>query len=174
VRTAEERITNAKTGGQKGQKPERFDLLPSDQLAKVARLYSFGANKYADHNWRRGFDWSLSIGALERHLAAFKHGEDFDAESGCEHLTSVVFHALALLWFMDAHPSLDDRYQTKATQYEIWYVPEAGGWDSDSFRTVESALQGPFDTRQGAERAIARRSWGPVKGGHHEVREVRA
>ena len=118
---SEVRVTNAVTGGEKGSKDERWDLLPMDQLAKVARLYAFGASKYADHNWRKGYSWNLSIAALYRHMAAFVHGEDFDAESQCEHLTSVVFHALALLWFMEAHRNLDDRYrrQQPPTEQEL-------------------------------------------------------
>ncbi len=107
----EVRVTNEKTGGQKGSKPERFDLIPAAALRKVARLYGRGAQKYADHNWRKGYNWSLSIAALERHLAAFKEGEDFDKETQCEHLASVVFHALALLVYADEHPELDDRWK---------------------------------------------------------------
>lgn len=114
----ETRVVNARTGGEKNSKAERWDLLPMDQLAKVARLYAFGANKYADHNWRKGYDWNLSIAALYRHMAAFVGGEDFDAESQCEHLTSVVFHALALLWFMDEHRELDDRYERTPPKVE--------------------------------------------------------
>lgn len=105
----EKRIVNPETGGEKGRKDERFELLPWAQLAEVAALYAKGAEKYEDNNWRRGYAWSLSAGALARHFAAWMEGEDYDAETGCHHLTSVVFHALALLYFRDAHPDLDDR-----------------------------------------------------------------
>lgn len=114
-RVGEVRVTNAKTGGQKGSKSERFDLIPAIAMRKVARLYGRGALKYAAHNWRKGYDWSLSIAALERHLAAFKEGEDFDGETQCEHLASVVFHALALLTYADEHPELDDRWKPEGT-----------------------------------------------------------
>lgn len=106
----EQRIVNTETGGEKGRKPERMELLPWDVLRRdVAPLFAFGASKYADHNWRRGFDWSLSFGAMQRHAAQFWSGEDTDEETGCAHMASVVFHALALLHFAYAHPSLDDR-----------------------------------------------------------------
>lgn len=105
----EKRIVNEATGGMKGRKDERFELLPWEELAEVARLYGFGASKYEDRNWERGYDWSLSFGALHRHAAAFWRGEEVDPESGCSHMASVVFHALALMRFARAHPELDDR-----------------------------------------------------------------
>lgn len=107
----EVRVTNEKTGGQKGSKPARFDLIPAKALWLVAELYGAGARKYEAHNWRRGYDWSLSIAALERHLAQFKEGENDDPETGCPHLAAVVFHALSLLTFTEEHPELDDRWK---------------------------------------------------------------
>jgi hypothetical protein len=105
----EERITNAETGGEKGRKPERYDLIPWAAMDDVARVYAMGAAKYDDHNWRKGYAWSLSIGAAFRHLSAFAAGEDTDAESGESHLAHAAFHLLALLTFRDEHPELDDR-----------------------------------------------------------------
>lgn len=109
---SEKRIVNAKTGGEKGTKDERFELLPWDQLGKIARHYAVGAEKYADNNWRKGYDWSLSFGAMQRHLAAFWSGEDFDEETGSPHLAAAAFHCFALMLFMDAYPELDDRPAT--------------------------------------------------------------
>lgn len=105
----EERITSS-TGGQKGRKLARFDLLPWGALTKVAEHYGRGAAKYDDHNWRKGYEWSLSVGALGRHLAAFMEGEDNDPETGSPHMAAVAFHALSLLTFMNEHPELDDRF----------------------------------------------------------------
>lgn len=107
----EVRVVDPTTGGEKGTKPQRFDLLPWDALDQVAAHYGVGAAKYADHNWRRGYAWSLSIAALSRHLSAFVQGEDFDRETGSPHMAAVAFHALALLTFMREHPQLDDRYR---------------------------------------------------------------
>jgi hypothetical protein len=108
--TGEVRVTNPDTGGEKGMKPERFGLLPWGALGTVARVYHYGAGKYAPHNWRRGYAWSLSYEAAFRHLAAFVEGEDLDPESGLPHLAHATFHLLALLVFMVEHPELDDRY----------------------------------------------------------------
>ena len=106
----EVRITSP-TGGQKGRKLARFDLIPQGALWKVAELYGKGAEKYDDWNWRKGYAWSLSIGALMRHLSLFLQGEDYDKETGCHHLTAVVFHAMTLLTFAEEHPEFDDRFK---------------------------------------------------------------
>ncbi len=105
----ERRITDPKTGGQKGEKLARFDLLPARQLVKIAEHYGRGAEKYAARNWEAGYRWSLSYGALQRHAHAFWAGEDNDPETGSPHLAAVVFHALALMEFTETHPELDDR-----------------------------------------------------------------
>lgn len=110
---SEKRIINVKTGGIKGSKQENFSLLPWEQLAEVARVYEFGANKYDPHNWRRGYDWDLSFASLLRHAAAWWEGEYDDPESGYDHMASVVFHALSLMFFRKYHPDLDTRWRTK-------------------------------------------------------------
>lgn len=101
--------TVSTTGGEKGTKSARFDLIPVGPLTTVARLYAKGAEKYADHNWRRGYEWSKSYAALMRHATQFWDGEDCDEETGLPHMASVVFHALALLEFMERHQEFDDR-----------------------------------------------------------------
>ena len=111
ARQAGEVRVTSETGGEKGTKPARFDLLPPGALWQVAELYRFGATKYADHNWRRGYAWSLSFAAMMRHAWLFWQGEDMDDETGLPHLTSVVFHALTLLTFMVEHPAYDDRFR---------------------------------------------------------------
>jgi 5'(3')-deoxyribonucleotidase len=109
--SGEVRVVNKTTGGQKGSKLERYDLIPTGPLAEVARHYGRGARKYDDHNWRRGYDWSLSYAALQRHAQAFWDGEDIDPETGSHHLAAVVFHALAMMEWGKTHPELDDRWK---------------------------------------------------------------
>lgn len=104
----EQRITS-KTGGAKGRKLQRFELLPWGALGEVAELYAAGATKYDDHNWRKGYPWSLSFGAMMRHAALWQEGEDVDSETGCHHMASVVFHALGLMHFRHHYPEGDDR-----------------------------------------------------------------
>lgn len=97
---SEIRITDPTTGGQKGSKLARFDLIPMDALEAVAEVYGRGALKYADRNWERGYKWGLTVAALQRHLKARLHDSQvYDEETGSRHLAQVVWHALALLTF---------------------------------------------------------------------------
>lgn len=111
--TEEVRIVDSETGGEKGMKPVRNSLIPVKALNVIARVYHYGASKYAAHNWRKGYDWSLSYDACRRHLDAFWDGEDLDPESGLPHLAHAGFHILTMLTFM-----LDPRYSSKDDRYK--------------------------------------------------------
>lgn len=109
--------TVSDTGAEKGVKPQRFDLVPIGPLTQLAELYGAGAKKYAEHNWRMGYEWSKSYAAAMRHLTAFWDGEDLDEETQVPHVINVAFHMFALAEYL-AHPELygrfDDRYKLKA------------------------------------------------------------
>ena len=105
----EVRVVDPVTGGEKGSKPARYDLIPAGPLRRLAEHFGYGATKYADRNWERGYKWSLSFAALNRHLWAFWNGEDIDAESGSEHITAVIWHAMALSEFAGRDLGTDDR-----------------------------------------------------------------
>lgn len=92
----------------------QLDLLSPLWLEQVGWVLTFGAKKYAAHNWRKGIAISRLIGASLRHILAFLRGEDNDPESGLPHLS----HASCCLMFaselMVTHPELDDRYKPDA------------------------------------------------------------
>lgn len=106
--------TTSATGAEKGVKPERYDLMPKQALDALARVYAFGATKYADHNWRKGYEWSKSYAAAMRHLTAFWDGETIDAESGLPHPAHAMFHLAALLTWLEEDGEgsrYDDRFK---------------------------------------------------------------
>ena len=106
--------TTSSTGGEKGVKPEDYALIPWGAMDEIARVYAFGAQKYAAHNWRKGYEWGKSFSALCRHIFAFWKGEDRDPESGLSHLAHAGFHVLSLLTFWlerDTYGEHDDRYK---------------------------------------------------------------
>lgn len=105
----EVRIVNAETGGAKGSKLARFDLIPAGPLWTLAEHYGRGARKYEDRNWERGYDWSLSFAALMRHAWAWWSGEDIDPETGSPHMAAVAWHAFAALEWAATHPEFDNR-----------------------------------------------------------------
>jgi hypothetical protein len=104
-------VVNEKTGASKASKLARYDLVPWEALDKIAEVYGMGAQKYADRNWEKGYDWGLSLAALVRHVSLFAQGEDLDEESGLPHLAHAGWHCMALLTFMDHHRDLDNRSQ---------------------------------------------------------------
>jgi hypothetical protein len=132
--------TTSSTGGQKGTKLARFDLVPIGPLRELAEHYGIGASKYANHQWRRGYEFSKSYAALQRHLTDFWDGKDFDVcsndpegcshvdtegnpfvavredacfnHTGSHHLAAVAWHAFCLMEFKDRFPEHDDRYAT--------------------------------------------------------------
>ncbi|AEK09552.1 hypothetical protein LITTLEE_173 [Mycobacterium phage LittleE] len=123
--TAKEEVrTVSSTGARKGTKMCRPDLIPARAHMELATHYAHGAAKYTEYddkgnvtheggnNWRLGYEWSKSIAALERHLLAFKSGEDYDAEFGSKHIIAAAWHCMTLATFMDEHPEFDDRWST--------------------------------------------------------------
>lgn len=108
----EVRVTS-ETGGQKGTKLARFDLVPSGPLRMLAEHYGKGARKYGPvngrDNWRNGYDWSLSYAALQRHLNAFWSGEDVDDETGSLHLIAAAWHCFTLTEYLTRSIGSDDR-----------------------------------------------------------------
>jgi hypothetical protein len=82
--------------------------IPSNSVEEVARTYGYGAIKYTDRNWEKGYAWGLSWAALTRHAKAHMDGIVRD-ESGLMHLAHVVWHCFALLEWSETHPELDNR-----------------------------------------------------------------
>lgn len=105
-------ITDPTTGGKKGSKLARFDLIPQDALWALAEHYGNGATKYDDRNWEKGYAWGLSMAALNRHLSAFWQGEEYGTDEKFgefPHLVAVIWHAMALYAFWSRQIGTDDR-----------------------------------------------------------------
>lgn len=77
------------------EKP-RMHLLPPKATLEVAKVLTFGAQKYDEENWRKldRLQERYTSGAL-RHIFAHMDGEQLDPESGISHLA----HALCCLLF---------------------------------------------------------------------------
>lgn len=112
----EVRVTDASTGGQKGSKREVLGDLDPQSLMNLARVAGYGRGKYGALNYVKGYDWSLSYNALQRHLAAWWGGEDIDPESGLPHLAHAGVHCCFLLTFQREGRGQDDRFGTFISQ----------------------------------------------------------
>jgi hypothetical protein len=86
-------------------------LLSTEAMNQTAAVLAFGADKYAEHNWRKGFAWSRPLSAAMRHITAFNAGEDKDPESGLSHLAHAACCIMFLLEFEKTQKELDDRYK---------------------------------------------------------------
>lgn len=93
-----------------------LNLLSTEAMNQTAAVLKFGAQKYAEHNWRKGFTWSRPLAAAMRHLTAFNDGEDKDPESGLSHLAHAACCIMFLLEFEKTHKELDDRYKSDVPQ----------------------------------------------------------
>lgn len=87
----------------------RYDLIPASSLAELARVYTFGAQKYGERNWERGVKFSRVFGAIMRHMWAWWAGEDTDRESGISHLAHAAWGCFALLAYVGRGSGTDDR-----------------------------------------------------------------
>ena len=78
-----------------GEKP-MMHLLPPKAINEVAKVLTFGAQKYDEENWRKldNLQSRYTSGAL-RHIFAHIDSETLDTESGLSHLA----HAICCLLF---------------------------------------------------------------------------
>ena len=77
----------------------RYDLIPSKCLEMIARIFTFGAEKYGENNWQKLVDFDKRYySALERHIQSRRQGETFDKESGLPHSAHVAVNAIFLLY----------------------------------------------------------------------------
>ena len=112
----EETRVRSETGGEKGSKLCQLSQLPPSVLIELGEHFGKGSEKYSAHNFRKGYPWSLSYDALQRHLNQFWGGEDWDPETGSKHVIAAAWHCIALAIFMDEHINQDDRYITKGAE----------------------------------------------------------
>ena len=76
----------------------RYDLIPPDALEEFVKVLTFGARKYAPDNWRKVPDGRRRyFAAAQRHIWAYKRGEQIDEESGCHHLACAITDLMFIL-----------------------------------------------------------------------------
>lgn len=91
---------NKEDGLKLDDKKIRMDLLPFDCLEEIAKVLTYGAEKYAPDNWKIVKNAKERYeAALIRHLSAYKQGEINDPESGLSHISHVACNALFLIFF---------------------------------------------------------------------------
>lgn len=88
-----------------------MQLLPPNALESVAKVFGYGAKKYAAFNYLEGGGLSSDrlIGAALRHINSWNKGESLDPESGESHLAHAVCSLTMLLEILHHYPEQDKR-----------------------------------------------------------------
>lgn len=86
-----------------------FNQLGREAQEAEARVWEFGAQKYAPGQWLKGLPTMSSCDSLLRHLTKFMEGQDLDEETGLPHAAHLVTCAKILLNSFLTRPDLDDR-----------------------------------------------------------------
>lgn len=111
----------------------RHDLFEPFAIDEVAKVYTKGALKYADNNWKKGMKWSKMLASLKRHITQFESGEDFDYDPDCPeckagtcvnhtglyHMAHAAWNCLSLISYYKIYPQGDDRGHQYLTHPKI-------------------------------------------------------
>lgn len=87
----------------------RMDLLDAYAIEELAKVLTFGATKYEEHNWRKGIKVGRLIAAALRHLFSLLKGETNDPETGLSHAAHAMCCCMFLVWILKHKPEMDDR-----------------------------------------------------------------
>lgn len=97
-----------------------LDMVPLHLLEGAARVFQKATQKpvnpYPKWNWAKGMPWSVPLGCLKRHLAAFERGEDRDTETGELHIDHIMCNLLMLKHYQTAFAQGDDRCEYFRTE----------------------------------------------------------
>lgn len=85
-------------------------LFPREAIIEICKVLDFGAKKYGRDNWRKGMKWTRVSDAALRHLFAWISGDDYDDESGINHLAHCGCCIAFLLVYQICGFGEDDRY----------------------------------------------------------------
>jgi len=87
----------------------RWDLLPTEALEELVKVYTMGAKKYEDRNWEKGIKYTRIFAAIMRHAWGWFKGEDKDLESGLHPLAHAAWGCLALIHYSKYNKDMDNR-----------------------------------------------------------------
>jgi Domain of unknown function (DUF5664) len=71
----------------------RFDLIPTEPLRRLAKLYERGAVKYGDRNWQKGQPLMRYVDSAMRHLNCLVAGEPLE-----DHAVAVAWNMFAFMY----------------------------------------------------------------------------
>lgn len=96
--------------GQAGAAKVPLHLIPTVAMTAESAALKQGAEKYGLDNWREsGVNAMTYVGAMLRHLTAWRDGEDVDPDSGISHLGHIRANCAILLDAAHVGKLVDDR-----------------------------------------------------------------
>ena len=82
---------------ERSEYPTRWDLLNVKDIEGVVNVYTMGARKYADGNWKK-VSKNRYYDALVRHFITIRTSDYYDSELGCLHMHQAIWNVIALMW----------------------------------------------------------------------------
>lgn len=109
----------------KGSKNNRnkimMELVDLEWVEDVAAILTYGAEKYAPGNWKQGLPEDEIVGAILRHIKAYRSGERYDPETGFDHRA----HACCeFMFWMMLYPAGNRKTMYKQLWNEIFKLRE--------------------------------------------------
>ncbi len=86
----------------------RFDLMSPIALRRLAGVYERGAEKYNDHNWRKGAPLSRFLDSAERHINSYKENQWKGVPQDEDHIIQAMWNLMALAHLEETNPELQD------------------------------------------------------------------
>ncbi|MFB3889880.1 MAG: dATP/dGTP diphosphohydrolase domain-containing protein [Candidatus Bathyarchaeia archaeon] len=80
-------------------------LLVPQFIWEVAKVLTFGADKYGKENWKNDLEKDRILSALYRHTLAYHQRETHDPETGLSHLAHVACNAMFLFYYEEVKPN---------------------------------------------------------------------
>lgn len=128
--TEEDEQMGQETAGRFSAGKMRHDLIAPWALNELAKVYTYGCQKYDDDNWWKGLKWKKDVfGCILRHVWRWFRGERFDDESGVHHLAHAAWNCFTLMSYERHSLGIDERipYEldlidpvNRAKRIELW------------------------------------------------------
>lgn len=114
---------NPKFGGSKYNSDKiQTELVDLDvMINETAKVLTIGAIKYDANNWKKGLPEEEIVGALLRHLIAYRSGQTIDLETGTDHRANMLCN---MMFWMNLYPldnqTKDDYFQIAKEHWREW------------------------------------------------------
>lgn len=90
-------------------KPD-FTQIPQEALLEVAKVFTFGGNKYNNHfNYSEGGELRRYVAAANRHINQWLRGIDNDEETDTNHLSNAIASLMMALDNVKTGKGVDNR-----------------------------------------------------------------